>query len=383
MGELGRPRRVFITAAEHSGESHAAKLAAALRRLDPTIQLRGLGGPAMAAAGVELLADTVSNAAMGLRALLRAREVSKLLKRTRDHFDAHKPDLQICVDSWTMNSHFAALAKSRGVPVLYYVAPQTWASREGRLKKMRRVVDRLCCILPFEEMYFRSRGIEATFVGHPLFDDLPPGRDLSRPAPHFPDAPPVIGLPCGSRRSVAKANFPRQLKVADRIKVAFPTARFLVPTTPLTHPIVAPLIAGRTDIEAVEGDFDAVVKRCDVCVTVSGTAALHIAAWGVPLVVVYHGNPLLWHAIGRWMIRTRTYSLVNLLNDARRHIAPEFIPWYGSTKPVADCAIDLLRQPEKLAEQRAQLLQLTKRLERRGASERAAKIALQMLESAG
>ncbi|MGH7213248.1 MAG: hypothetical protein ACREIT_00485, partial [Tepidisphaeraceae bacterium] len=229
------PPRVFITIAERSADQHAANLVRALRRLRPDVMIEGLGGPLLRDAGATIHFDTVTRAAMGLRALLRAREVSRLLRWTRRHFDTHgPPDLQICCDSWAMNCHFGELAKSRGASVLYYIAPQAWASREGRAKRMQGFVDRLACILPFEEAFFRERGVNATFVGHPLFDELPSAeqRLVDRPArtKSYSQRPPIVGLLAGSRRSVAAANFPRQLEVADAIKVAFPGARFVCPT---------------------------------------------------------------------------------------------------------------------------------------------------------
>lgn len=375
--------RVLITAAEVSGERHAAKLVRAMQSLRDGIEFHGLGGEAMREAGVHLLADTVSNARMGLGALLRAREVWRLLRKTSAQYRAHRPDLHICVDSWTMNSHFARLAKRFGVPVLYYVAPQTWASREGRVRAMRRVIDRLACILPFEQDYFRSRGIHATFVGHPLFDDLPRER-LPLQGGRFPDAPPVIALPAGSRRSVARANFPRQLAVARRIRAVFPDARFLVPTTANTDAVVRETIGSLDWIEPRRDAFDEVARRADLAITVSGTAAVQLAAWGVPMIVVYAGSRLLWHGLGRWMIRTRTFSLVNLLSaDPSRRTVPEFVPWYGSVAPVAECAIDLLRSPQKRSEQRRGLAEMIARIEGVGASERAARLAIDMLDRRG
>jgi lipid-A-disaccharide synthase len=370
--------RVFITAAEHSGESHAAKLALALRERIPDIQLDGLGGPRMRDAGVHLLADTVANAAMGLKALLRAREVLDLLRQTRDRFTECRPDLLICVDSWTMNSQFARLARELKIPVLYFIAPQTWASREGRVARMRECIDRLACILPFEEAYFRNHGINTTYVGHPLFDDLPQDRTPA-PGPRFPDCRPLIALPAGSRRGVARANFPRQLDVAKQIREAFPDAQFVVPTTEATDAIVRDCIDGLDWIEARLDAFDDLVRQADLAITVSGTAALHIAAWNVPMIVVYHGNWLLWHTIGRWIVKTRTYSLVNLLGNRETHIVPEFIPWNGATRPVAERAIEMLKHPEQLQSQRAQLATLIAEQDRPGASARAADIAVQML----
>lgn len=382
--------RVFITAAEASGDRNAAGLAAALRRRVPDARIEGLGGPAMAAAGVRLHAETVGRAAMGLRAFARAGEVAGLLRRADRLYREHRPDLAVCVDSWTMNKHFAALAKRHGVPVLYYVAPQAWASREGRVRRMRRVVDRLACILPFEEAWFRARGVDATFVGHPLFDGLPSRRDAAKPqAAHVLDAPPVVGLLPGSRRSVTAANFPRMLAVADRVRAALGGATFLVPTTPATEGVVGPRVAGRPWVSAEAGAFDDALRRCDLAIAVSGTATLHAAAWGVPMLVVYAGNPLLWHAAGRWMIRTRTFAVVNLLAreatppfggaDPADHLVPEFIPWHGSVAPVADAAVALLRDPAALGAQRSALLALVATLDRPGASDRAAELALDLI----
>ena len=140
----------------------------------------------MAAAGATIHHETVGDAAMMHHALGRVREVWRLLKWTREHYATDPPDLHVCVDSPAMNFHFAKLAKRFGVPVLYYVAPQLWAWREGRMKKIRRWVDRVACILPFEEQYFREHGIRATFVGHPLFDELPARPRDARRRPALP-----------------------------------------------------------------------------------------------------------------------------------------------------------------------------------------------------
>ena len=394
-------RRVFITVAEVSGDRHAAQLVTALRALDPDLLVEGLGGPEMAAAGATIHRETVRDAAMGWRGALRAGEVLGLLRWTRRHFETNRPDLLVGVDSPSMNFHFAKLAKSLGVPVMQYVAPQLWAWREGRMTKVRRWVDRLACILPFEEGYFRGHGVDASFVGHPLFDELPPRRDA--PGPRFPDRPPVIGLLPGSRRSEAAANFPGLLGAAGRIRAAFPGATFVVPTTPATHPVVlalvrpdtgkqlppAPTVNGAAPdaaggVTVRQDAFDELVPSCDLCLTVSGTATLHVAGFGVPMVVVYAANPILWHGLGRWLVKAKTYALVNVLAvgphaTRDRHLVPEVIPWFGDPGVVAERALDYLRNPEKLAAQRASLEALVQSLDHPGASMNVARMALGML----
>lgn len=372
-------KRIFITVAENSADQHAGAFVRELKKLDETIQVDALGGDALHHAGATVHHDTVKNARMGFGAFARVREVKRLLDFTRQFYSKQKPDLHVCCDSWTMNVHFAKLAKSFGVKVLYYIAPQTWASRERRVKQLARIADEVAAILPFEEYYFRSHGVRARFVGHPLFDHVPDDFSLTPKEPPF-----VVGLPCGSRLSVAKANFPRQLDVAMQIRETLPETRFVVPTTRITHDFVREKIAGIDFVEAHLDGFDSIMPSCALAVTVSGTATLHLAALGVPMAIVYAGNPILWHALGRWIVRTRTYGLVNLLatngiDDKTRHICPEFIPWYGSTKSVAQTAINLLRDPTKRENQLTAFDKLIRRIGGRGASRRVAELAMSML----
>jgi lipid-A-disaccharide synthase len=399
------PRRVFITVAEVSGDQHAAELIRSLKQLDPEIIIEGFGGPQMAAAGANILYETTRNAAMTFHAVKRVFEVSRLLKQAREYYRTQKPDLQICVDSSGMNLHFARAAKEEGIKVLYYIAPQLWASREGRMKKVIKYVDHVACVLPFEQDYYRSHGATATFVGHPLFDELP--RDRARaPGPHFPDAPPVIGIIPGSRKSEVNANFPHLLDVMKAIRVEIPAACFHIPTTVAGNSVVRSMLdrSGipvrtspthypssddtsraaekmRTLAESVllkVNAFDELVSQCDLCITKSGTSTLHVAAWNVPMIVVYRLNPLVWHLAGRWLVKTKKIALVNIL-AGQTDLVPEFIPWYGSAQPVADCAIDLLKHPEKLTAQREKLAALIDTLDKPGASMNAAKIAMQLM----
>jgi len=377
-------RRVFITVAEVSGDQHAAELIRKLRALDPQIMIDAIGGPRMKAAGANILHESVGAAAMGWRGALRTIEVLRLLRRTRRRYadPNQRPDLHICIDSSGMNLPFARVAKSMGVPVLYYIAPQLWASREGRMRKLRKYVDRVACILPFEEKYFREHGVDATFVGHPLFDQLPQDRGRA-PGPHFgtKNVPPVVGIIPGSRKREVIDNFPHLLEVADRIQQEFPGARFLIPTTEGAHPIVDEMLARRDSrqFEHTIDAFDGMMPRCDLCLCKSGTSTLRVAAYGVPMIVVYRVNKLLWHALVRWLLKTRKIALVNILAD-NTDLVPEFIPWYGSNEPVIQCALDLLRHPEKLEAQRQKLRQFVQTLDRPGASMNAARLAMKMID---
>jgi lipid-A-disaccharide synthase len=193
----------------------------------------------------------------------------------------------------------------------------------------------------------------------------------------FPEAPPVIGIVPGSRRSEIVGNLPHLLQVARRIRADYPQARFLIPTTDGTHGLVTAAV-GDDAVEVDRGGFDRVVPQCDLCLVRSGTGTVHVAAFGVPMIVVYRVNPLLWHGIARWLIKTKKLAMVNIL-AGNGDVVPEFIPWYGSNNGVAECALDLLKHPEKLAAQRERLKALISTIDRPGASMNAARMALEMM----
>jgi lipid-A-disaccharide synthase len=376
--DLPMPRRVFITVGEVSGDANAAHLARALKQLEPDVIVEGLGGDAMRAAGVTIHHDTVRGAAMGLGALMRALEVRRLLAWTRDYYERTPPDLHICVDSWSMNWHFARLAKGFGKPVLYYIAPQAWASRPGRVKRLRQFTDRVACILPFEEKWFCSRGVHATFVGHPLFDRVAATVVSSRPSGEHR----MVGLLPGSRSGIARANFPSLVNAAEMIRREVPGTTFVIPTMASTDAIVRQELDQRGITDGFDvglEKFDEMVGRCDLCLTVSGTTTLHVAAHNVPMIVVYRGSWLLWNLLGRWIINARTFAMVNILSGKDEHVVPEFIPWSGSAMPVAHCAFEFLRHPTMLEHQRQALAEIVRPLSAGGASRKTAELALGLM----
>ena len=368
---------VFVSCAELSGDMHAGGLIRALGQKRPELVVDAIGGSHVAAAGANRLFDTVARATFGLRSFGRVFEMSAMLRQVRRRWEVSGPPrLVVCCDSWTLNKHVLALARRFGCRTMYYVSPQVWASREGRVARMAQLIDKVACILPFEEEWLRQRGIDATFVGHPLFDELPESPPAFDPERHFPNRPPRIALNFGSRRGTARANLGPLLEAARRVRRAHPQATFISPTVAATDAMVRER-AGEW-VEIVQGDFDGAVAGCDLAITVSGTATLHTAAHGVPMVFVYRAGRLLWNALGRHIIKTRTYGLVNLLHPSRQHVVPEFIPWFGDPEPVAEAALRLL-DPPTLARTRAALAEVVDPLRHKGAGENAARIALQLL----
>jgi lipid-A-disaccharide synthase len=330
-----------MSCAEPSGDQHLADVAGELKRRGA--RLVGVGGPMMAAAGVELLADAVSESKMGLAALGRAREARRWLRALGERYPVDKPITHICCDSWAVNRYFAAGAKKRGVRVVWYAAPQAWASRPGRAKVLAELADEVACVLPFAAEWFRHRGVNARFVGHPLLSPRRGLPDHLPPANH--DEPPTLALLTGSRRGVAQSNGQRMKAALDVIRAKVPGVKFVCPTTGATHELVQQMFAGQNDVTAQIDAFDKLVPQCRAAWCVSGTATLHTALHGVPMIIVYAGSPMLWHGLGRWLIQTRTFGLVNLLTsgfDPADHTCREFVPWHGDPRPAADAVADLL-----------------------------------------
>jgi lipid A disaccharide synthetase len=199
----------------------------------------------------------------------------------------------------------------------------------------------------------------------------------------------------GSRKSEVRANLPGLIHIAGAIRKSFADARFLIPTTTATHSLVTEVLAGITGFQPVPSDahgletlvttkrdaFDELLSKCDLCLCKSGTSTLHVAAWNVPMVVVYHVNPFLWQLVGRWLVKTKKIAMVNIL-AGQRDLVPEFIP-FSDPHAVSDCAIGLLKHPEKLEAQRMALKKLIEPLDRPGASMNAAKVAMALIEGKG
>lgn len=382
----------FLTAAEHSGDALGAALIHALKRLYPDARFVGVGGEKMAAAGCRLLANPVKRSAMLVGAFLtQSRFWWKLLREIRAELATQKPHVVIPIDSSAINLRIARIAKSQNLPVCYYVAPQVWASRPWRIKKIRQSVDTLCCVLPFEEQYFHERGVHGVYVGHPMFDtpaDTPdtdplrlepplpgmkseatplaarpstvspepvPSRSASRaarlpftPPPASSPAAPRIAIFPGSRRAEIDAHMPPMLEIISEIKGRFNRATFVAaaPSDERAWQIRHHLRTANTPVDIRTGAADAIIRWADLIIVKSGTGTLQVARHGKPMVVLFAVPRWQW-AVARHFILTPHIALVNIL--AGRELVPEFIPLNGSPLPVARECIELISRPERRA----------------------------------
>ncbi len=341
----------FLTAAEHSGDALGASLIHALRRRFPDAIFVGVGGDLMASAGCRLLSNSVKRSAMLDTAVLNgARYWWKMLKEIRHELRALKPDVVVPIDSSGINLRIAGIAKQEKLPVCYYVAPQVWASRPWRVKKIAAAVDTLCCILPFEEKYFKERGVRAAYVGHPMFDtpaDTPetdPAR-LEPPLPGIDGKGYRVAIFPGSRRAEIDGQMPPMLKVLADIKARFPGVSFVAaaPSEERAWQIRHHLRLANTPVDIRVGNADAIIRWADLILTKSGTATLQIARHHKPMVVMYALAWWKWNLVGRFLINTPYIALVNIL--ANRRLVPEHIPFYGSPAVISHDCLELLADP--------------------------------------
>ena len=341
----------------------------------------------MRAAGCGCLHDMTTKSAMATAALLRVPEGLRLLSRIKKHFDEARYDAAVVIDSPALNLPIAKICRARGIPVLYYIAPQTWAWGWSRLRnsRLRARVNRVACIWPFEVEHFRQAGIQATYVGHPSFDRLTSLQvDEERVAKLREGASPVITLLPGSREHVIEEVLPGQLEVSRAIASAHRRARFIIVAAneQVRELILSRLADSRSTpmCDVILGDRErcAAIRAADLVLTASGTVTLEVMYHATPMIVMYNTARWGYQLVGRWLIKTPYLSLPNIL--AGRQIVPEFMPYYRTTDPIKARATEWLATPTTMERVRSDLRNTIAPIAKPGAAENAAKELESMME---
>lgn len=347
---------------------HGASLARALRARIPGVRLIGLGGPRMATEGVELLADLDDLAVMGLvEVLSRLRFFLALRRRVFAALESERVDLVIPIDYPGFNLRLARRARTDGRKVLYYVAPQVWAWHESRAADLARDTDRIAVILPFEEDFLRDRGASATFVGHPLLDEIEPPADRSGwmiDAGLAPDRP-LLALMPGSRRQELDRHLALFIETAQRVMASRPETQVMIGA-----PSGMPDAAYRGVPFPVTRDFRGLLAHATAALVKSGTTTLETALAETPFVVAYRLNPISYQ-IARRMVRVPHIALANLVADDR--VVPEFIQDDASPESLSTSLLPLL--DIEGAERRAMATRLAAVRDRLGGGGAAARVA--------
>jgi len=376
--------KIVIVAGETSGEAHAARLARALKQRNPDCRLYGVGGGAMRAAGVELLAECdvgvigFAEVFRHLPALLRVE------RRVARFFREERPDLFIPVDYPGFNLRMCRLAKRAGIPVMYYISPQVWAWARGRVGKIARRVDLMVTILPFEKHFYEKAGVRVEFVGHPLLEALEEeetgGRRVVGPG-SGPERR-VLGLLPGSRENEVGRLFPIMLKAAAALREEFPEihARVAAASPERANQLRRMIPEGYSWVSIVTGRSREVIRESELVLVASGTATLEAACLETPMVVVYRLSLLSW-LIARALIRVPDIALANLV--AGRRVVPELVQYEATPRNLARAAGALLRSEARRTEIRVSLKGVRGRLGTPGASTRVADLALSLASGAG
>ncbi len=382
MGEQERELRIFLSAGEASGDLHASNLLRALRRLAPESRFAALGGGRLEAAGARLLRDMLGSfAVMGFSDALRILpDIRRLRDEVLDFLDAWRPHAAILVDYPGFNVHLARHLRARGIPVFYYICPQVWAWARWRTRKIRRRIDKALVVFAFEERFYRDRGIDATFVGHPLGDVFASralDREYIEKGP-LSGAPYLVALVPGSRSREIERGFAFKLKIAARIRQVRPDAVFAVPVLNKDHERIVAEIAAGVDLDLhveVARTYE-VMHMADFALTTSGTAALELAHFGTPMVVLYRTNPA-GLALKALLLSTPYVSLVNII--AGREVVPEFVYWRDRGDRIAAAALEIVTDGERYEQVKRGLAQVASEIDRPGASENAARWILTSL----
>ncbi len=375
-------KRIMIVAGEASGDARGAALVRAIKDRLPHTEFLGLGGDAMAAAGVEVLVHARELAVVGVTAVIpKLRFYRKVLKDAVRRISSDRPDLLILVDFPDFNLRLARAGRRAGVPVFYYIAPQIWAWRQGRVKYLRRFVDRLAVLFPFEPAWFAARGVRVDFVGHPLYDEVPVlTRAEARGRLGLDPPGRLVGLLPGSRWSEVSRILPDLLAAARILREDEPDLEFLLP---VAHTVDGAWIEARVTesglpIQMFHGRNHEVMSAVDLALTASGTATVELALCTTPMVVVYKGSRLN-ELIVRLLVRgVEQAAMVNLI--AGREIVPELLQHAAQGRFIARRARNILDDPDRYARMVRDLNQVRISLGPGGAAQRAADIAWKMLQ---
>ena len=377
----------MLSCGEASGDLYAGGLVSALRQIEPGVEVFGFGGPRMEAAGARLSGDFRGFSVTGLVEALRVVPRSwQMLKRLGEEAARVRPDVFVAIDFPDFNFRLLPVMKKLGIPVVYYVSPQLWAWRAGRIETIKAHVSRMLVIFPFETEMYRKAGVPVEFVGHPLVDLAVPKRDRLDvlAAAGLDSLRPVVALLPGSRRNELTSILPTLAEAALLIAHRVPGVQFLVARAPsLDDGLFEPLIKVRQaglPLAILNEAADDVLAASDVVITASGTATIQTALHGRPMVIVYRVAPSTY-AIARRFVRVNTFGMVNLV--AGKTIVPELIQHGFTPESVAAEVEPLLKDGGRAGEMRQELASVRARLGAPGASGRAAAAILSVASSAG
>jgi lipid-A-disaccharide synthase len=371
----------MIVAGEASGDLHGAHLVRAAQGLAPDLEFYGMGGPRLQAAGADLLFDLEHMSMMGVVEIFsRLGHALRTLSTLSERLRRDRPAGLVLIDYPDFNFRLARVAKAAGIPVFYYICPQIWAWRKGRIRLMAKYVDRRVVAFPFEVGYYQQHGLTADFVGHPLLDMMAPPRPRPQVKAELgfdPDQRLLLLMP-GSRRPLVRQLLPLMLDAAARVREKHPDLAVAVARADtLSDEFLASFLAdGPADIRVVAGQSHLLQNAADLVLVASGTSTLETALMQTPMVVVYR---LHWfsYLLGRLLIETDHIAAANLV--AAERVAPELVQDECRPDRMAEELLKILDDPRALMVMNMGLARIRRRLGEPGAAQRAARLLLETI----
>ncbi|MCM8765799.1 MAG: lipid-A-disaccharide synthase [Candidatus Omnitrophica bacterium] len=375
-----KEKTIFIVAGESSGDLHGSRLAKAIKKLDPEIKICGTGGSLMQTSGVEIYYNFLELAVVGfwevLKNLGKFRSIFKLLVKKLEEV---KPDLVVLIDYPGFNLRFAKEVKRRNIKLVYYISPQVWAWGRKRIRLIKRLVDKMIVIFKFEEGLYKSYGIDAVFVGHPLLDMVKPSQTKNALLEKYKIdySKKIISLLPGSREMEIRRHLPILLETAKLISQKIPDVEFTISRAPhLPNGLFSSLLSNfPISVLVLENSYDC-IELADFVLVSSGTATLETAILGKPMLIIYKTSFLTWLII-KPQIKIPYVGMVNIV--AKEEVVPEFVQYKARPEKISQKVTELLNNPEELKKMKEKLEMVKNRLGTLGAAERAAKIVYEMV----
>jgi lipid-A-disaccharide synthase len=379
----GRQPKICVVAGEASGDAHCALLVKAIREFYPHAVFFGMGGRKLAEAGVELIVNSEHSAAlMGFTELIGSfRKIYQSFRKIQEECRRRSPDLVVLVDYPDFNLRLAKQVKTSSTKVLYFIGPQLWAWRSGRVKTVRKYVDAVAAIFPFEEDFYHRHGVRAEYVGHPFLNEPFPAPDRERffAAIGARSLPPTVAMLPGSRRAEIELLLPEMVAALRSLKRIRPGIQALLPIAPgISKDRILEIVGDESGIVIVEGQAREILVNSDVAIVASGTATVEAALAGVPTVVVYRLSRVSY-LIARLLVRgVKFFAMPNLI--AGRKILPELLQDEVSPERIAEEIERFLGDPAYVSRTKAALSEVRQRLETGDdAAHRAALLAQELI----
>jgi len=378
-----KPLKILFSAGESSGDQHAANMFLELKKQQPDIKGLGMGGAKMAQAGIDIRYDSANIAVIGVVEVIKHyAEIRRALKLMQQLVANERPDLLVCVDYKEFNFKLARYAKQQGIKVLFYVSPQVWAWRPGRVKAYGKVIDMMAVIFPFETVYYDAEKVPVRYVGHPSVDKVHAQHSKDEDLTLFglDKSKPIVGLLPGSRANEIKRMLPVMLAAAEKVQAGLPECQFILPQADSISDALLEDYTRQSSIKitVIKNQPYDVIQCCDAVMTTSGTATLEIALLAVPMVIAYKLSTLTYW-LGKWLVNTPFIGLPNIVSGKR--IIKELIQHEATAENLSAEVTRILTDKAYADQMRENLNHVKQQLGQGGGSKNMAQLALEMLST--